>query len=184
MFSAASEEGDGIWEGYRYLSRGQRGEMPMANCCVGHPTPLPQTTTTPRPTVLMVGQCWPFPSLGSPAARHQNQGSSLLAMRRRKVPRMESRLDAFFSFSLHCQHLRVNSVGQRNPPTAWNENPTPWPSPPSNKEDRKPLPLTPFPFKPWRLGGLCLCPSSLQKKKCLGVKKRRFHSGLAWELQL
>lgn len=57
---------------------------------------------------------------------------------------MESRLDAFFSFSLHCQHLRVNSVGQRNPPTAWNENPTPWPSPPSNKEDGKPLPLMSF----------------------------------------
>jgi hypothetical protein len=111
--------------------------------------------------LLMVGQCYPFPSLGSPAARRQNQGSS--------SSHREDRLDAFLFFlpplpTPACQLGWTDTTSK-----AWKKNPTPCPTP--NKEDGKPLPFTPASIQPWRLRGLCSSPSSRQEKKVGGKKE-------------
>lgn len=136
----------------------------MANCCVGHPTPLPLNHRHTPPTVSMVGQCCPFPSLGSPAARHQNQGSS--SSRNAAEGRCRASADrAHRSPSFlrpFTPNISVSTRLDRDGPQDLG----------SNKEDGKPLPLTPPPFS---LGGCAVFvfvhPIEEERKKVLEVKK-------------
>lgn len=139
-------------------------------CCVGHPTPLPLNHRHTPPTVSMVGQCCPFPSLGSPAARHQNQGSSssrnAAEGRCRASADRAHRLDWTPSFLRpFTPNISVSTRLDRDGPPRPRKTP-------SNKEDGKPLPLTPPPFS---LGGCAVFvfvhPIEEERKKVLGVKK-------------
>lgn len=74
------------------VEKDKEGKCPWRIAASATPPPYPKPP--PHPANGVDGwSVLAFPSLGSPAARHQNQGSSLFAMRRRKVPRMETSPD-------------------------------------------------------------------------------------------
>lgn len=151
----------------------------MANCCVGHPTPLPKTTTTPRQRCLMDWSVLAFPlarlSCNTTPKSRQLTFRNAAEEGAAHGNKSRQRGQTGRPLALDSQHLRVNSVGQRNPSkgVVEREPDSMPPSRPSNKEDGKPLPLTPFQLS---LGGWAafLSLSVLSRKKKVLVVKKEF----------